>query len=1440
MTTMKNHKILMALAIGMACGAHAFAERIEIDAFKPPATYANGLLALPGVNWGIASASADVELAAPVKISMAMRRVADSDKPGHFGVELFGGDGFRAHFYSHDGSHFIAALHQGETRVSTVSNRDGKDGFPPSADADWVPVDLYVQPKMAEIHIAGVPRGMLPGNLLPLKKVSLYGYHNNVEVKDLAWEPLPGAEAVSTDPNPSFALTFDDGLDAWTAAGARPPLKAQNIQTNAGVAGRAAWVGGPEKGARLRPQLEYDISGLAANHGTLMFWVKSDWDGRYTGTMPHYPMLAAVDEQGDYRFAVQMSWWISGLLGRTGDLRTEEIKHDSRADWHRGDWNHVALVWSDGGWCKLFFNGQPYTQPFGFNGKILTNLDLKSASRLVFGSQNRSADAAFDEVKLYKRPLDNGEVYDEYRRFMPVDMLLSRSHVLADAQETVEIQVAPGGHFLRPIPAERPLRTGVFDFRVKVADTNDQVVAERAFHVPVDAPVPLRVPVAGLPVGDYRVVCEFLDDGAPTGMQRSFPLQAYTPRPAMEPCHDDLELGDVIFEKDLSADDVLAAGGVQFVDAPIGRYLEAGGRPMNRFAFEVPFPEKCRDGRPVLLEMVWPDDKPRSMGFYFYPESARACHRDRLGGGIQSGEEYPLTGTMQTTRYLFHPGVAKYLFEARTMANGHPAALAAFRIREIKNARLPALKIQKPADLPGRRFGYRDEDQTFDQNLGWDYEGYRNVQAMTERLLDYLDYTGQNAWQYPFMRYNGYGFDMQGSRHGDLYPYSPQAFPYMVEALARRGVMTIADINLFTLPEMKMLPDRTGEIVARGWTLTKIGDPPVQPNQYTRPNHAHPEIRAMIARHVAETATRFHATPGFGGVAMTTHNIGFHPSIDHGYDAFTVARFSRETGVDVPDGTPEERQAFLCDPSRLAAWEAWRIQQSVLLFQAIRKALDAVDPGVAFYVNVTATPASDEMTAAIQAVKAIDRVEVVPMRFCTEHRHRLHWGKPMNDLNERLYDPTLAATFVNDGGRGYVDCFGLYFESFNGSLMNETYASYFQNADVKPFGRYFLKELVFAVYAMDAQRILIGAQPLGTWGRDVETREFAQAYCALPALPFQNAPGAQDPVTVRVLNTPGGSYLYAASMLWDDCEARLTLSGKAALEDLSTGSRIADRRVALKAYQLRSFKSEDPELKVAAVETVVPDRVRDCCRRQIAAVQEAVARLDGCAIACDEAEAALGTMEALLSENRFAELHRALFSAAVREALDKAKNVASFAEQAEMIRRGHHAVNCGSTEFLRTRRGLLFFPDQPFAKGGYGHVGPTQSVNRKIDGVDHEDAELFVSESYNFDAYRFEVAPGTYTVKLYLKTGYERSFKPGVYVFSVEIEGRPVLEAFDVVAACDGDFTRVVVKTFENVKVEDGTLDIRYIVEPGSDTTVKMANAIEVIRQEEEGPHADD
>ena len=1261
-------RTLIVLCLCLAAGFTG-AEPIAMTKVQKFVTNENGIVKISGVDHGVVSIGTELNISRPAKIKMRMRRTAVSAvNPGHFGVELFGGDDYRAHCYTHDGASFIASLHQGKMKISDNGVRGTKEIFPAQAAASWVDLELYVQPKLAEIHVAGNPRGMVSANLLPLRKFSVYGYHNDVEIKDLSWEPLPVAEAVSTDPLPSFYASFDQGLAGLAARGEIPPSRAEKLERVSGLSGQAVRVAALDKSPTNQPLLEYAVDGLFADHGTVMFWMKSDWDGSYTGDIPVYPMLDGFDAEGRRKLSIAMTWWISFALGRSGSLKSEEMKRDSRSEWYRGDWNHIAMVWSESDWCKAYFNGLPYQQPFGFNGKIFANLDVKSVKRLTVGAGRQSAEAVFDELKIYKRPLSNGEIYDEYRKFMPVDLLLNRTVINAGQADEVVLSVAPGGTCMRPMPAERPLTTGRFDIRVQLADAAGKVVAQKDFAPKLTAPAQLRLPVGCLPAGAYRVRCNVGSArppfarclelfGRPRSLgtaQRSFELQAYQPLSPMPPVNDGLTLGKVIFDKDLKDGKILEDGGVKVVASPIGDYLEGGARKMNRFAFEVLFPEKVLDGRPVMLEIEWPDDKPRSMGLYMYPASKGAQHRDRLGGGVQSGHEYPLTGKMQKTRYLFHPGLTSYLFEARAMIGNFPAAVAGFRVFEIENERLPKLAVNAPQGLPARRFGYQDEDETFDQNLGWDYKD-KTPQVVTERLLDYMDYTGQNAWQVPFMRYNGYNFPMGGAYHS-LYPYRADAYRYMVDALHRRGIITIAGINLYTLPELKMMPYETVDYVRKGWTLSKFSDPPLQPGTGLgpRPNHANPEVRAMMARHVKETAQRFGHVPGVDGISLSTHSFGFYSSLDEGYDDCTVNLFSKETGVAVNAKSGAERREFLTREPQLDRWLSWRAQQSVALFRLIRAEMDKVSPRLKLYV-VAGLPngPSPESTSLLEQLQALKGVYLVQGRNNTSHRHTLHWGSPANHDNEVLYDSAVAVRFMN-GKLGFVDNAPTYFESFNGSLKNDVYAGYFQNADVKPFGRYFLKDMAFAVAAMDVQRYLIGAQPLGTWGRDVEAREFAKAFCALPALPFTSVPGVQDPVTVRYLNTPKGTYVYAVSLLWDDCESLLTITSKQPLKDLSTGQVLADAKIALKPFELRSFYAEDSCLKVTAVKTVVPGSVMDDCRAQLDLTQKAIAKLTARKIACDKAEAVLAEMRQRLQRGECAELHRLLFSLAIREARDKA------------------------------------------------------------------------------------------------------------------------------------------------------------------------------------------
>jgi hypothetical protein len=163
-----------------------------------------------------------------------------------------------------------------------------------------------------------------------------------------------------------------------------------------------------------------------------------------------------------------------------------------------------------------------------------------------------------------------------------------------------------------------------------------------------------------------------------------------------------------------------------------------------------------------------------------------------------------------------------------------------------------------------------------------------------------------------------------------------------------------------------------------------------------------------------------------------------------------------------------------------------------------------------------------------------------------------------------------------------------------------------------------------------------------------------------------------------------------------------------------------------------------------------------------------------------------------------------------------------------MITASRFAVNCGSDSYYTARNGTLFFPDTPW-NGIYGSVSDGSQIVRPIASITGTgDASLYATEAYNLDAYRFKVANGTYTVRMYLKIGYEPNAKTGRNVFSVAANGKTLLDKFDLFKEA-GAFNNAITRDLKGIKVNDGLLTLDFTVPPGVSSTVRLLNAIEVI-----------
>jgi len=1291
--------------------------------------------------------------------------------------------------------------------------------------------------------------------------------------------------AVGADPDVVFYAPFDGDAGALLAGGASAaPTSVRGLEFVEGVCGQAVYIGkfGDRK-HETAPLLEYDGAGLFASpDGTVSFWVRPDWDGHFTDPKRfdwHYlfAALGGKDEpdfattfvkpgSGYGRIGLFMWNWLRYDLAQGEGEKSVQLQWRCRNTWMRGDWWHVAFSWDSRGRGKLYVNGTPQWRE--------AKVAIADIQRFYVGGPARTwvhyarANAAIDELRIRRRALADHEVMAEFRRFAPLDFALERRFLRADTEERVEIEIEPADPVAAPV-------TGVLTTRV-IADADGRVLARDRTELRLARRRTIVLPLRAPAVGDLRAECVYT--GANGRFQRSFPITVYRQRPAPPASDRDVELGERIVSIDCTTETngfVASAAGAAIRDVPgVGRYREAGEAKWDRFAFEVALPAGLR--APVALEVAWPDDRERAMALYMIVKSEHRQHRDRLSGGIQCGGEYPLSRTMRTTRYLFYPESDQYLFEVRTLIPGLPAAVARLEIFRL-DERLPKLAVRRPEGAPQRAFGHLDEDQSFEINLGGGIESptrYGYAVELFERLLDYLDYTGQNTMSYALLRYDWGHLDMGPVNAVGSRMRCAGWVSLLLDMMQRRGLQLVGNVHLFTVPERPVVPraatdpdelerrvregrftiDRTGKVRTDFGRKRGVGN-----------NPAHPAVRGQFLGMVAEIARRFGRHPAFAGMDLwidANTPLAFR-SPDVGYGDFTVALFEKETGLRVPapaddPGRFEQRARFLNGPGR-DKWLAWRARKTTELVREVDAILTKARPDLRLHLTVGGwhersprfldkeecegfdfrTFAYERLSVDLEAVKQFKSVVLTPMKDGTIYRWLKHWTGGRENVACELNWSVDKFRAFRHGARSAASVYLRYFESFSDSLKPDVYKGYFQNDDPKAHGRYFLKDFAIALAAQDAAQIFVGAQPLGTAGRDVEVREFAKAYRALPAGEFQDVPGLTDPVTARWLNTPQGTYLYVASLVEFPLTVQVDLpEGAGPAGDLSSGRPLAltgtSLPVELTPFQLRSFLVPGPDVRPRGGRCAIPPEARQRYAAEVADLARAVAELEKHGADATRHKQRLSVIERELAAGAYAEARRLIASKLMRGIPELRESAAKgyLSEQAAMIRRSEYALNCGAQRFYRAKSGRLFFPEHQFQPGGYGYDGGYSSVGRPVAGLKGTpDPVLFAREAYNIDAYRFTVAPGAYTVRLHLKVGYRHNAKPGTFVFDVLIEGRPVLTEYDVFTGAGGDFFQAAVREFKGVAVADGVLDIEWRL-PATmtiDPTARLCNAIEII-----------
>jgi len=1224
-----------------------------------------------------------------------------------------------------------------------------------------------------------------------------------------------------------YYLPFENDLNATICAnGYNSPTQARGIKFVDGINGKGVYVGRwGEKGYSKAPLLEYSGEKLFREEGTVSFWVLPDWDGYIKEPLPWYYFFVAMggkenaDFTGKYiqpkenkytRISIMMYYWLQcGINGIK-----KNIKWKCRNAWMKGDWWFITLTWNKDK-AKLYVNGIPEE---GAGDIKLTDIQKFYIGSLPFiWTRRYRANCVFDEFKIYNRELSGKEIRENFRRLCPFDFVFERRYIRANENEKVKIEL------LNKSGKKYISKNIVF----KLLSDDGELVKEVKKRVRIRNRKIIEIP-AKLNEGNYKLEIQL------GSFKRSFPVISYVQQPAPIETDKDIKIGEKIVDIDCTKENNGFVSSckteVKEVEG-IGRYREGGSGKWDRFGYEVKIPEGS--GCPVLLEIIWPDDKERSMGFYMIAKRKREWLRDRLGGGIQCGGEYPNTNKMVVSRYLFYPETDEYLFEARTLIIGMPAAVSSIKIYKIEG-RLPKLKINL-------KFG-------------------RPI-SLLETFLDYMDYTGQNVISYPVLRYWWSYLDQPPVNKIGNGLRTTGWINLMLDMFEKRGKKFIMGIHLFTIPSPPEYDKSIEERIKEGYFYTDKNGEPVynRRNPGFGTNIFNPEVKKQFIELISEIVERFGSHPAFEGIDLwnSERNSVFFPNIEVGYGDYTVGLFEKETGIKVPGdkNSPDRfyRRYVYLTGERKKEWLEWRAKKTYEFVKELNKMLKKKDKKLYLSFRGYWAPISilynescedvdfikglyENNSADIRKISDLSNVVVAPMRFNTTYRWEKHWhGNVENLFNELNWNIKKFKVF-SKGKDSSTEIYPVYFESFLKSLKPEKYKTYFQNSDPKPWGKYFLQDLTVAVASQDTSQILVGAQPPGTWGREEEAREWAKAFRALPNGDFKDISGLADPICGRYLGKKERTYFYVVNLIWKPLKAHINNLSVREVMDLSTGKelKVKDRKIEieLKPFQIRAFLIKGIKLNKMEGKAEIEKEVSDWYIDKLNELKGYVDILKSGGAEAGKYEIRVKKIENAINKGYLEEAHRLIFSKMMRK-LPELVNLSKkgyLKKMSEMISMSQYAVNCGSMEFYMSKSGTLFFPDRKYEEGGYGYYGNYLTVIRPISGLPGTvDKRIYETEAYNFSGYKFTVKPGKYTVRLYLKVGYQRGAKPGYFVFNVDIEGKKVLDKFDLFKACGENFWNVVVKEFKGIEVKDGVLDIHYSVPSGVSPTARLCNAIEII-----------
>lgn len=657
-----------------------------------------------------------------------------------------------------------------------------------------------------------------------------------------------------------------------------------------------------------------------------------------------------------------------------------------------------------------------------------------------------------------------------------------------------------------------------------------------------------------------------------------------------------------------AAPEYAGTGGAAVVRSEAGAYRESGDAGFLRaqhnkqdcgwFAYRLKVPEAQRA---YVLETDYPDD-----AFRTFCIAVREAAPDAypVAGGVDSGECYALTRTMQTHTILFWPRTTDLRILFVTAHNGRRGA-AASKIRLYRvEGELPL------PDFPaqgGRSFGnWYEEGSNFMAVYGAPDRSARGSLIGADRWARAIASVGGDVLVSTVAVYQ---MAMYPSRYNIDFsePHTFDTVRLLLMKCEKYGLGFVGEFHP-ECRELDRLADPAGQTTPKpNGLVSKDGKGGKDWSGIPRFHPLHPVDREWYLGMIGEFADRYKDSPAFRGVSlrlMSWANPGlnnFH-SLDWGYDDLTVGLFEKETGLSTGARADDPkrfraRHDWLMAHAR-DAWVAWRCRKIAELHTAICDRVRRARPDLTVYLNNFGF--GEEAGIDPKLLGAIGGVVLVNAGHAYGRRAYTYEG-PLADpkARDRLLDPAaLLALRSTEGKTAFLFGAG-YFEATERVVPPESLGfpegtkRTWMSGVANPAGRHYLERYALALAEADALYLSDGGNAY-TLGQPLLT-DFLREYRPLPAVPFQPRPDARDPVAVWELPGTERFLFYAVNRERFAVLVEIRLSGAREVRRLSSAKPQSLEggalRLTLKPYELAAFEAEGGAAIAGVTEQVPPEEL---------------------------------------------------------------------------------------------------------------------------------------------------------------------------------------------------------------------------------------------------------